>query len=190
MSVSLRYTSSDLELIPAVEGKRYEIIDGDLYVTHAPSLGHQYVCLRMGRALDEWNDVADLGTPYGSPGLVFPGDDDVMPDLIWVSHDRENAGTDAADHLTVAPELAIEVLSSGSTNERRDRQLKLKLYSRQGVLEYWIVDWQRREIKVYRRADQALTLVATLLDDDRLESPLLPGFSVPISWFWPRRSRG
>jgi Uma2 family endonuclease len=186
MSVSHRYTSADLELIPAVEGKRYEIIDGDLYVTHAPSLGHQYVCGRVNRALDEWDDVVGLGTAYGAPGLVFAGDDDVMPDVVWISREREREGTDSAGHLTVAPELAVEVLSPGATNEKRDRQLKLKLYSRQGVHEYWIVDWQRREIKVYRRSGQALALAATLLDGDSLESRLLPGFSVPITWFWPR----
>jgi Uma2 family endonuclease len=186
MSVSHRYTSADLELIPAVEGKRYEIIDGDLYVSHAPSLGHQYVCVRLSRFLDEWGDALDLGVTYVAPGLVFAGDDDVMPDLIWVSHERRRAGTDAAGHLTVAPELAIEVLSPGATNEKRDRHLKLKLYSRQGVHEYWIVDWQRREIKVYRRAEQSLALVATLLGEDALGSPLLPGFSVPIARLWPR----
>ena len=45
MSMNLRYTTSDLELLPDVEGTRYEIIDGDLYVAKQPNLEHQYACL-------------------------------------------------------------------------------------------------------------------------------------------------
>jgi len=50
----------------------------------------------------------------------------------------------------------IEVVSPGAANVRRDRDVKLKLYSRRGVDEYWIVDWQRRQIEVYRRREAAL----------------------------------
>ena len=92
---------------------------------------------------------------------------------------------DDAGHFVAAPELVVEVLSPGSRNERRDRELKLKLYSRQGVREYWIVDWQRREVQVYRREDAALRLVATLASDDTLASPLLPGFACPVADLWP-----
>ena len=66
-------------------------------------------------------------------------------------------------------------------NERRDREVKLKLYSRRGVLEYWIVDWQQRKVEVYRRQEQALHLVATLYATDTLTSPMLPGFACPVT---------
>ena len=79
------------------------------------------------------------------------------------------------------PELVIEVLSPGGTNERRDREAKLKLYSRRGVLEYWIVDWRTRQVEVYRREDLALHLVATLHSTDMLTAPLLPGFSCEVA---------
>jgi len=185
MSISHRFTSADLELMPEGDGKRYEVIDGELYVTHAPSFGHQFVCLRTGRFLDEWSEVSGLGLANVAPGVIFADDDDVIPDIIWVSNERLQTEKDAAGHLLVAPELVIEVLSPGSKNERRDRQVKLKLYSRRGVREYWLIDWQQRQIQIYRRAEQALELIATLLDDDPLESPLLPGFSVPITRLWP-----
>jgi Uma2 family endonuclease len=79
----------------------------------------------------------------------------------------------------------VEVLSPGARNERRDRDLKLKLYSRQGVQEYWIADWLLRTIQVYRRQEAELRLVATLRGDDVLTSPLLPGFSCPLPSLWP-----
>jgi Uma2 family endonuclease len=69
------------------------------------------------------------------------------------------------------------VLSPGSTNKRRDREAKLKLYSRRGVLEYWIVDWLAHSVEIYRRQNTQLELFATLTKGDVLESPLLPGFS-------------
>jgi Uma2 family endonuclease len=80
-----------------------------------------------------------------------------------------------------APELAIEVLSPGEKNERRDREIKLRLYSRHGVLEYWVVDWQKRRIEVYRRQQAVLELAATLYEEDILMSPILPGFSCQVS---------
>jgi Uma2 family endonuclease len=75
----------------------------------------------------------------------------------------------------------IEVLSFGRDNEVRDRRLKLQLYSQRGVKEYWIADWRTRTIEVYRRANAALQLHATLSADDELASPLLSGFSVRVA---------
>src|SRR5437868_4287433 len=75
------------------------------------------------------------------------------------------------------PELVVEVLSPGAANERRDRDAKLKLYARRGVDEYWLVDWQRRRVELYRRDGPAFRLGASLTDADQLQSPLLPGFA-------------
>jgi Uma2 family endonuclease len=72
------------------------------------------------------------------------------------------------------------VLSPGGGNVQRDRQAKLNLYSYQGVLEYWIADWQARQIEIYRPAS-GLTLVATLNEYDGLTSTLLPSFSCNLS---------
>ena len=58
---------------------------------------------------------------------------------------------------------------------------KLKLYSRRGVVEYWIVSWQERLVELYRREDAALKLVSTLYENDVLQSPLLPGFACQVS---------
>jgi len=80
--------------------------------------------------------------------------------------------------------LVIEVLSPGRANEVRDREVKLQLYSRRGVQEYWIADWRRHTVDVYRREDGALRLVATLSDGDTVTSPLLPGFASPVSSLW------
>lgn len=71
-----------------------------------------------------------------------------------------------------------------TNNERRDREAKLKLYSIQGVQEYWIANWRLKTVEVYRRENAQLKLVATLIGNDELTSPLLPGFSCGIEQFF------
>ena len=76
------------------------------------------------------------------------------------------------------------MLSPGTANEVRDREIKLDFYARIGVAEYWIVDWRARLVEVYRRLGAELQRVATLTGAAVLESPLLPGFSCPITNLW------
>ena len=181
METARKFTSADLALMPDDDGNRYEIIEGDLYVSKLPSAEHQFICGQLFRYLQDWNDQSGRGVALIAPGLVFADDDDVGPDVVWVSHERLAGTLDQAGHLTKAPELVVEVLSPGKRNEYRDRVAKLKLYSRRGVSEYWIVDWVRRLVEVYRREGDALKPAATLHADDALESPLLPGFSCLVS---------
>jgi Uma2 family endonuclease len=184
MSISRRYTSADLKRLPDVEGIRYEIIDGELHVSKQPSWHHQYACLQAWLVLHTWNEQTGLGVANVAPGLIFASDDDVAPDVVWISRARLTAALDAAGHLRVAPELVVEVLSPGAANEARDREHKLALYTRQGVREYWIVDWRARTVQIFRRAEESLRLVATLGNQDVLTSPLLPGFACSASSFW------
>lgn len=176
---SVRWTSADLEVLPD-DGKRYEIIDGELYVSKLPHLYHQVTCVNVTMVLGGWNSETGAGLVIAAPGLIFAEDDDVAPDVVWISHQNLSTALWPDGKLHAAPELVIEVLSPGSHNERRDRDVKLKLYGRRGVREYWIVNWERREVEVYRRSDLTLRLVGTLLEDNALDSPLLPGFGCSV----------
>jgi Uma2 family endonuclease len=155
-------------------------------VSKQPSWGHQYACLRLSRFLDEWNDQSALGMVNTAPGLIFADDDDVAPDLVWISRQRLSTSLAEDGKLHSAPEIIVEVLSPGLSNQQRDRDAKLKLYSRRGVQEYWIVDWQQRQVEVYRRQQTALVLSSTLHAQDRIESPLLPGFSCQVQSLFAR----
>jgi Uma2 family endonuclease len=179
-AIAAKFTSSDLSFMPD-DGKRYEIIEGELYVSRQPAYEHQYTCNRLGQFLGEWNDHNGRGVVLPAPGVIFAEDDDVAPDVIWITRERLLQTVDDAGHLHTAPELVIEVLSPGKANEYRDRQAKLKLYSRRGVDEYWIVSWKQRLVEVHRRENAALKLAVTLHETDPLESPLLPGFSCQVS---------
>ncbi len=176
-----RWTSQDVELLfPENNGKRYEILNGELYVSKQPHWHHQYICLRLGGLLDGWCMQTDAGEANAAPGLIFAEDNDVAPDIVWISRERLVA-LQPDGRLHAAPELVVEVLLPGIINERRDREAKPRLYARRGVLEYWIVSWQDRRIEVYRREDETLELAGTLLENDLLQSPLLPGFRCKVS---------
>jgi Uma2 family endonuclease len=179
---SLRWTTRDLDALPDDSGwKRYEIIDGELFVTRAPHIRHQGAAGKLHVRLETWSEVTGRGNAFQTPGVIFTPTDAVIPDIVWISRESLAHGIDEAGHLTVAPELMVEVLSPGDLNEQRDKEVKLKLYSLYGVQEYWIVNWQLKTLEIYRRTEARLQLVATLLDGDMLTSPLLPGFSTPIA---------
>ena len=175
---AVRWTSADLAGFPD-DGKRREIIDGELYVSRQPNWYHQTVSGRIFAVLDEWSVRTGEGGASIAPGLIFADDDDVAPDVVWASTMRLSADL-AQGKLYAAPELAVEVLSPGTANIRRDRETKRKLYTRRGVAEYWIIDWPRRIIDIYRQSGGELILTHTLTDRDTLASPLLPGFSAAL----------
>jgi len=176
----VRWTTSDLELLPD-NGNRYEIIAGELLVTRAPHWNHQKTCGRIYAALDSWSLASGRGEATIAPGVIFTETDNVIPDVVWASRARLVSLLDKAGHLTAAPELIVEVLSPGAENQRRDRDLKLRLYSARGVQEYWIIDWQLQQVEVYRRERTALRLVTTLFARDELTSLLLPDFSCSVA---------
>ncbi|MCU0490291.1 MAG: Uma2 family endonuclease [Chloroflexaceae bacterium] len=188
MSAELRFTSADLALMPD-DGKRYEIIAGELHVSEQPCWSHQYTCSRIARFLDAWSEQSGLGMPNAAPGLIFAADDDVAPDVVWISNERLSSALQGGK-LHAAPELAVEVLSPGSANEQRDRDTKRKLYARRGVQEYWIVYWQLQQVEVYRREQATLTLMETLLSSDTLTSSLLPGFACAVARLFVERTHG
>jgi len=185
MRSAVRFTVTDLEGLPdRLDDTRYELIDGELLVSTQPRLEHQFATAQVLAALVQWSAQSGLGLAYLGPGVIFSPEDAVAPDVIWISHERAAQGTRSDGHLYVAPELMIEVLSPGAANARRDRELKLKLYGREGVDEYWLLDWQARTVDVYRRAEGELQLVVSLADADELRSPLLPSFAFEVRRLW------
>jgi Uma2 family endonuclease len=177
------WTIADLAAMPNDDGwKRYEIIDGKLLVTRAPHIRHQGTGGNIHFELESWSRQTNLGKTFQTPGLVFSALDEVIPDVVWISHDRLIKGIDESGHLIIAPELIVEILSAGEQNIQRDRQVKRKLYSQYGVLEYWIADWPNATLEIYRRSDPTnlLELQITLTTGDELTSPLLPGFVVGV----------
>jgi len=176
---TLHWTIQDLELMPE-DGNRYEVVDGELYVSKQPDLHHQIVCSNIVLFLGRWNEETGKGIAIFNPGVIFSNENAVVPDVAWISYELLATALQADGKLHSCPELVVEVLSPGPQNEYRDRELKLKLYSRRNAKEYWIVNWQERTLEVYRRQNAELKLVKTLDETDVLDTPLLAGFSCKV----------
>lgn len=178
MATTLKLTIADLECLPE-DGNRYELIDGELYVSKAPGWKHQRAVMRLGYLLEAYTEETGRGTIAPGPGIIFDDYNGVIPDLVYVSPEREHLITDRG--LTGAPDLVVEVLSPGAKNTERDRLIKRQLYSRRGVLEYWIVDPDGETVEVYRLEESDLVLARRLQKSDTLTSLVLPGFSCPAA---------
>ena len=177
MPVDTRLTYDDFCLLPD-DGKRYEIIEGELFVTPAPRIPHQIVVSQLTAELLAFAKKKRMGRVLVGPvDVVFSEFDVVEPDIVYISKQRASLLTEK--NLQGAPDLAIEVLSEST--EKRDRTTKLELYGKFGVQEYWIIDPYGPSADIYRRGEKGLTLAAKLSAADSLNSPLLPGFSVPLN---------
>ena len=176
MPVDTRLTYDDYCLLPS-DGKRYEIIEGELYVSPSPGRRHQRIIINLILHLGGFVKNHSLGDAYVAPfDVVFSQHDVVEPDVIYVSNAHLSLITEK--NIQGAPDLAVEVLSDSTA--RLDRTTKLKLYSRFGVQEYWIVDPEGPSVEIYRRMEAGLDLAGTLQNMDSLTSPLFPGFSLPV----------
>jgi Uma2 family endonuclease len=179
MPQPIRWSTADLDALPD-NGTRYEIVGGELYMSKQPDWHHQFAQGQIVRFLQEWNDETGTGLALIAPGIIFADDDNVAPDVVWISRERFAAALGEDGKLHAAPELVVEVLSPGQANAERDMEVKRKLYSRRGVHEYWVVDWKLRQVEQYRREEAVLTLQTTLFAEDRIETPLLPGFGCQV----------
>ena len=129
-----RWTRSELARLPD-DGNRYEVLDGQLFVTPLPAVPHQVIATRILVLLVPYVERHSLGIVVG-PGSVIVGDDELQPDVAVfpVTLSRGEQEWDALPR----PLLVVEVLSR--TTRRRDLELKRRAYQAWGIPTYWVID--------------------------------------------------
>jgi Uma2 family endonuclease len=151
------------------DGQRYEVLDGALFVTPAPSPRHQKAVMALLRRIDPYVRANGLGETLPSPAdIEFSPRRLVQPDVFVVP-----ASAKLRDWRDVTSLLlAAEVLSPSTA--RADRLSKRVIYQSQLVPEYWIVDLDARVIERWRPEDERPEILTeTLTWQPRLEiSPL------------------
>jgi len=173
---SLRFTYEDYVLLP--EDRRYEVIDGELYLTPAPTPYHQLVKQRIEQHLLEHVQSSNLGVVLDAPcDVVLSRFDVLQPDIFFIAADRLSIMGEK--YISEAPDLVVEVLSPGT--RKRDRVFKAKQYARFGVREMWIADPDRKTIEVLVNTEEGFRREAAYVGDDVLRSSILPGLEVPLS---------
>ncbi len=182
MRITSKFTYDDLQHFPD-DGNRYEIVDGELFVTPSPIPLHQRIIGNLFARL--WNYVKehDLGEAYVAPlDVAFTNTTVLEPDLLFVSKARLHIIGEK--NLSGPPDLVVEVLSESSS--RLDREIKPKQYALYGVPEFWRIDPWAKTVEVFRLNQGNYELAASLVFGDDLTSPLFPGLSLPVSSLWER----
>jgi len=143
-------TYEDLCRLPD-DGMRHELIDGDLYVTPSPRLKHQRLATNVAGHIFIYLREHPLGHVYQAPlDVVFSDSNVVEPDVLYVSYEREERQA-TERYLAGAPDLVVEILSPSTRYV--DLGVKLRLYERFSVPEYWIIDPDNETVKIYRLQD-------------------------------------
>jgi len=163
------------------DGKRYEIMEGELYVTPSPSRRHQEFAGNLLVVLKPFVEAHRLGVVYIAPfDVILEETSVVVPDLLFVGRERVGIVTDRG--VRGAPDLIVEILSPGTA--RRDRVEKAKLYARHGVGHYWLADPDARILEVYELTEGQYRRAASLADDETFAPSLFPGLTIALSSLW------
>ena len=176
----VKLTYDDFVRFPE-DGKRHELIDGVHYVTPSPNTSHQSIAGNLHWLLRRYLEAQPRGRLFFAPfDVLFSQFDVVEPDLLYLGHARASqALTDA--NVQGSPDLVIEIASRGTRT--RDASIKLRLYERGGVREYWIVDPHSLCVRVYRRSGDRFAKPEDFPNEagDTITSPLFPDLALSVA---------
>ena len=171
-----RWTYAEYARLPD-DGKRYEVIAGELSVSPSPGPMHQKALMRLSTALDQFTQEHGLGEMYHGPiNVLLSSTDYLVPDLVFVRAER--TGIITRRGIEAAPDLVIEAISPSTA--MRDRGPKRERYAHFGVPLYWVVDVELRHIEVYRLSQDS-DVPAEIVRDALVWQPVPGGPSLTIS---------
>ena len=178
-NVVLTYT--DYEALPA-DGRRYEVHEGELSATPAPSPQHQLVIRNLFRLLDHHVRTTGLGEVLFAPLDVILSETSILqPDLVYL--DPARLGAISRRGIEGAPTLVIEVLSPSTT--LIDRSAKRQLYARHGVPFYWLVDPEGRAVEGLVLGAEGYSIAARAAGSEPVAIPPFSDLTLVSAALWP-----
>jgi len=179
-SHSIPFSYEDYKSLTETSDQRYELIDGDLYMTPSPSVRHQAVLTNLLWLLESHVRASGCGRVLAAPLDVVLGQREkrsvVQPDLLFISNARSAI---SADEIVGAPDIVIEILSPSTA--RRDTALKKSLYARSGVREYWIADPALETVDVFLLGPDGYDDPIPHDIDATIVSTAVPGLEIAIA---------
>ena len=169
---------SDLVTTPN-DGKRYELVQGDLLVTPSPSPLHQRVSRRLLHQLEHYFHDRSLGEVFYAPiDVILTNNDVLVPDLVVVSEPRfvTKRGIEGP------PLLVVEILSPST--RKVDRGTKAQRYAELGVEHYWIVDPASKRVECHRLSGRAFRPVIDAEREAKLAHPDWDGLVIDLAALW------
>ncbi len=169
---------SDLVVTPD-DGKRYELVQGDLYVTPSPSPVHQRISRRLTRLLVDYFEGRSIGEVFDAPiDLILTNRDVFVPDLLVVG-DPKHISKRAIEG---PPLLVVEILSP--LTRKQDCGVKARRYAELGVEHYWIVDPDRKRVECHRLSGGAFRRLIDAEGETKLEHPDWDGLVIDLAALW------
>lgn len=158
------------------DGKRYEILEGELFMTPSPKTKHQVVSRNLLVAISIFlRNSSNIGKVFSAPyDVILSPSNVVEPDVIFISN--ENSDIITEDNIQGSPDLLVEIVSPST--ERNDREKKKAVYEKFGVKEYWIVDPEKEEVEIYTLVQNKYRLFDCINKESTLSSSVINGFSI------------
>ena len=167
---------------PASDINHYELLDGEIVMTPPAGWPHGKLGNRLQVRLGVVVEAGGLGIVFdSSQGFVLPSGDTVEPDHSFVSKERWEAAPPPVESkfLRVVPDLVVETLSTSTA--QRDRKQKKRIYEKNGVREYWLVDWKRKALTVFSLGESGeYGDGETFFEGMTFESRVIRGLSVDV----------
>jgi Uma2 family endonuclease len=158
------------------DGRRYEIIQGVLYVTNAPDIDHQFTVFELARQIGNFVIEHRLGRVLTAPFEVHLSETSrpVQPDVFFIKAERWPAP--GAKFFEGAPDLIVEVLSPSTS--RTDRFIKFNEYEQAGVPEYWIANPKTRSVEIFVLSGGEYAQLGEFTENELIQSGVLTGLTI------------
>ncbi|MCI0697343.1 Uma2 family endonuclease [candidate division KSB1 bacterium] len=179
-----KWTYDDYRRLPD-DGWRYEIIEGELYMSPAAEPIHQEYGGEMFAALRDFGKKRNAGKVYMAPiDVILPGlASPVQPDVLFIVKNRLHIVKKG--RIEGAPDIIVEILSP--SNWIIDRREKFNIYAKAGVREYWIVNPMVRTIELFVLREGRYELIGKYGVGEAVRSEVLPGFEVNVDEICPEQ---
>jgi Uma2 family endonuclease len=159
------------------DGCRYEIIEGELYVSNAPNIEHQVAVVKLVSQIETFVSANHLGHVLTAPFEIHLSSRTrpVQPDVLFIRQERWPRT--AVKYFEGSPDLVVEVLSPST--RQVDQTIKFTAYQQAKIPEYWIVDPKARLVQVYTLEEtQEYVLLGDFMGEEVIESKVLEGLKI------------
>ncbi len=169
------YTVEEYIKLPD-NGKRYELIEGELIEMPGPNINHGRLTNRLAVSLTNYitNSGQNLGEIFSNMAVILSSKTAPLPDVVFISAEKIN-NFEGSQVFSGAPDLAIEVISP--TDKWSEIIDKVRLYHSYQVTLVWVVDPFDKAVLVFRPNQSRRSL---FIGDDLTGEEIIPGFTLPV----------
>jgi Uma2 family endonuclease len=174
MATSAIMTGPEFDALPYEEGRRWELLGGELIPVSSPTPEHQLILQRILLAfMLHLNANPTHGLTFTDVEFALTEHHRVRPDVLLLIQESARGLDMTRVPVPGSPDLAVEIISP--TERSSETQAKLQVYLRNGAKEVWHVYSRSKSVVIHSGGTSA-----TFTFDERITTPLLPGFSLEV----------